>query len=81
MLVVQQSTSYKLDMVASPPNSRMQVQVLVLVVWCGVVVGVPGLAAASSEIPCSLVVPPGRHQFASQSQGWMWVCGTEKSGV
>ena len=35
----------------------------------GLVGGVPGLAAACLEIPCSLVVPPGRHQFAPQSLG------------
>ena len=33
----------------------------------GLVGGVPGLAAACLEIPCSLVVPPGRHQIAPQS--------------
>ena len=43
--------------------------------------GVSGRAAASLEIPCSLVMPPGRHQRAPQSLGWMRVCGTEKSGV
>ena len=32
-------------------------------------VGVSGLAAACLEIPCSLVMPPGRHQFAPQSLG------------
>ena len=47
----------------------------------GLVGGVPGLAAACSEIPCSLVVPPGRHQIAPQSLGWARVCGTENSGV
>ena len=47
----------------------------------GLVGGVPGLAAACLEIPCSLVMPPGRHQFAPQSLGWERVCGTEKSGV
>ena len=47
----------------------------------GCVGGVPGLAAACLEIPCSLVVPPGRHQFAPQSLGWARVCGTENSGV
>ena len=47
----------------------------------GLVGGVPGLAAACLEIPCSLVMPPGRHQFAPQSLGWARVCGTEKSGV
>ena len=46
----------------------------------GYVGGVPGLAACK-EIPCSLVVPPGRHQFAPQSLGWAGVCGTENSGV
>ena len=35
----------------------------------GLVGGVPGLAAACLEIPCSLVVPPRRHQFAPQSLG------------
>ena len=34
---------------------------------------VSGLAAASLEIPCSLVMPPGRHQRAPQSLGWKWV--------
>ena len=43
--------------------------------------GVSGLAAASLEIPCSLVMPPGRHQFAPQSLGWARVCGSGKSGV
>ena len=43
--------------------------------------GVPGLAAACLDIPCSLVVPRGRHQFAPQSPGWARVCGTEDSGV
>ena len=38
-------------------------------------------AAAFRGIPCSLVMPPGRHQRAPQSLGWAWVCGTEKSGV
>ena len=47
----------------------------------GLVGGVPGLAAACLEIPCSLVVPPGRHQIAPQSLGWARVCGTENSGV
>ena len=42
---------------------------------------VSGLAAACLEIPCSLVMPPGRHQFAPQSLGWARVCGTEYSGV
>ena len=42
---------------------------------------VSGLAAACLEIPCSLVMPPGRHQFAPQSLGWARVCGTEKSGI
>ena len=36
----------------------------------GLVGGVPGLAAAYLETPCSLVVPPGRHQIAPQSLGW-----------
>ena len=43
--------------------------------------GVSGLAAASLDIPCSLVMPPRRHQFAPQSLGWARVCGTGKSGV
>ena len=43
--------------------------------------GVSGLAAACSEIPCSLVMPPWRHQSAPQSLGWARVCGTGKSGV
>ena len=47
----------------------------------GRVGGVSGLAAACLEILCSLVMPPGRHQFAPQSLGWVRVCGTEKSGV
>ena len=47
----------------------------------GLVGGVSGLAAACLEIPCSLVMPPGRHQFAPQSLGWARVCGTGKSGV
>ena len=47
----------------------------------GRVGGVSGLAAACLEIPCSLVMPPGRHQFAPQSLGWARVCCTEKSGV
>ena len=47
----------------------------------GLVRGVPGLAAACLEIPCSLMVPPGRHQLAPQSLGWARVCGTENSGV
>ena len=47
-------------------------------VWLG---GVSGLAVACLEIPCSLVMPPGRHQSAPQSLGWARVCGTEKSGV
>ena len=43
--------------------------------------GVSGLAAASLEIPCSLVMPPGRHQFAPQSLGlgagmWYWEVGS-----
>ena len=45
----------------------------------GLVWGVPGLAVACLEIPCSLVVPPGRHQIAPQSLGWARVCGTENS--
>ena len=47
----------------------------------GLVGGVPGLAAACLEIPCSLVMPPGRHQSAPQSLGWARVCGTEQSGI
>ena len=47
----------------------------------GLVGGVSGLAAACLEIPCSLVMPHGRHQFAPQSPGWGRVCGTEKSGI
>ena len=47
----------------------------------GRVGGVSGLAAACLEIPCSLVMPPGRHQSAPQSLGWARVCGTEKSGI
>ena len=47
----------------------------------GLVGGVPGLAAACLEIPCSLVMPPGRHQSAPQSLGWARICGTEQSGV
>ena len=47
----------------------------------GLVVEVSGLAAACLGIPCSLVMPPGRHQFAPQSLGWARVCGIEKSGV
>ena len=43
--------------------------------------GALGCAAAFRGIPCSLVMPPGRHQGAPQSLGWEWVCGTEKSGV
>ena len=43
--------------------------------------GVSGLAAACLEIPCSLVMPPGRDQFAPQSLGWARVCGTERSGI
>ena len=42
---------------------------------------VSGLAAARLGIPCSLVVPPGRHQLAPKSLGWARVCGTEHSGV
>ena len=38
--------------------------------------GVSGLAAACLEIPCSLVMPPGRHQFAPQSLGCARVCGS-----
>ena len=47
----------------------------------GLVGGSLGRAAAFRGIPCSLVMPPGRHQRAPQSLGWKWVCGTEKSGV
>ena len=47
----------------------------------GLVGGASGLAAAFRGIPCSLVMPPGRHQCAPQSLGWTRVCGTEKSGV
>ena len=47
----------------------------------GLVGEVPGLAAACLEIPCSLVMPPGRHQSAPQSLGWARVCGTDESGV
>ena len=43
--------------------------------------GVSGHAAAFMEIPCSLVMPPGRHQFAPQSLGWARVRGSGKSGV
>ena len=46
---------------------------------CGLVRG--SLDCAAAWIPCSLVMPPGRHQRAPQSLGWEWVCGTEKSGV
>ena len=48
---------------------------------CGLVGGSLGCAAAIRGIPCSLVMPPGRHHRAPQSLGWEWVCGTEKSGV
>ena len=44
----------------------------------GLVGGVSGFAAAFLGIPCSLVVPPERHQLAPQSLGWARVCGTEK---
>ena len=47
----------------------------------GLVGGSLDRAAAIRGIPCSLVMPPGRHQRAPQSLGWEWVCGTEKSGV
>ena len=47
----------------------------------GLVGGVPDLAAACLGIPCSLVMPPGRHQFAPQSRGWARVCGTQQPGV
>ena len=40
-----------------------------------------GHGAASSEIPRSLLVPPGHYQTAPQSLGWTRVCGTENSGV
>ena len=58
-------------------NAPGQVQVQV----SGVVLvpGLPRFAAASLEMPRSLLMPPGRHQFASQSPGR--VCGTERSGV
>ena len=46
----------------------------------GLVGGVSGFAAACLGIPCSLVVPPGRHSIAPQSLGWARVCGTEDSG-
>ena len=48
---------------------------------CGLVGGSLDCAAAFRGIPCSLVMPPGRHQRAPQSLGWARVCGTEKSGV
>ena len=47
----------------------------------GFVGGSLDCAAAFREIPCSLVMPPGRHQFAPQSLGWARVCGTGRSGV
>ena len=47
----------------------------------GLVGGALGLAAACLEIPCSLVMPPGRHQSAPQSLGWARVCGTKNLGV
>ena len=47
----------------------------------GMVGGSLDRAAAFRGIPCSLVMPPGRHQRAPQSLGWARVCGTEKSGV
>ena len=47
----------------------------------GLVGGSLDRAAAFRGIPCSLVMPPGRHQRAPQSLGWARVCGTEKSGV
>ena len=47
----------------------------------GLVGGSLECAAAIRGIPCSLVMPPGRHQRAPQSLGWEWVCGSEKSGV
>ena len=47
----------------------------------GLVGGSLDCAAAFRGIPCSLVMPPGRHQRAPQSLGWARVCGTEKSGV
>ena len=43
--------------------------------------GAGALAAACLWIPCSPVMPPGRHQSAPQSLSWARVCGTEKSGV
>ena len=49
--------------------------------WSGLVGGAQDHAAACVGIPCSLVMPPGRHQFAPQSLGWARVCGTERSGV
>ena len=47
----------------------------------GLVGGALDRAAAFRGIPCSLVMPPGRHQRAPQSLGWRWLCGSEKSGV
>ena len=47
----------------------------------GLVGGSLDRVAAFRGIPCSLVMPPGRHQRAPQSLGWARVCGTEKSGV
>ena len=47
----------------------------------GLVGGSLDRAAAFRGIPCSLVMPPGRHQRAPQSLGLARVCGTEKSGV
>ena len=35
--------------------------------------GVSGLAAASLEIPCSLVMPPGRHQFSGRSSSGPYI--------
>ena len=47
--------------------------------------GVSGLAAASLEIPCSLVMPPGRHQFGTAIFGlgagmWFWEVGSLGEG-
>ena len=49
--------------------------------WSGLVGGALDHTAACLGIPCSLVMPPGRHQHAPQSLGWARVCGTERSGV
>ena len=40
--------------------------------WSGLVGGAPDHAAAL--LGFSLVMPPGRHQFAPQSLGWARVC-------